>query len=111
MRAASVQTNTTSPNALISPRSLTHACSTSAESELSLFVSVAVGQDSSKRDHGPPTLMHSLGSLSCPPIKGVYRRLPHDVIPAPNAKLITTIDPGMCICVNVDVCEEFHMSK
>ena len=111
MWVASVQTNTTSPNALISPSSLTHACSTSAKSEQCLFVSVAVGQDSSKRPWTTNTDTHSLGSLSCPPIKGVYRRPLHDVIPAPNAKLITTMGPGMCICVYVDVCEEFHMSK
>lgn len=69
-----------------------------------LFLSVAVGQDSSERPWTTNTDTHSLGSLSCPPIKGVYRRLPHDVIPAANAKLITTIDPGMCVCVYVDVC-------
>lgn len=104
MRVASVQTNTTSPNALISPSSLTHACSTSAESELCLFASVPIGQVSSKKPWTTNTDTHSLGSLSCLPIKGVYRRLPHDVIPAPSAKLITTIDPGMCICVYADVC-------
>lgn len=104
MWVASIQTNTTSPNALISPSSLTHACSTSAESEWCLFALVAVGQDSSKRPWTTNTDTHSLGSVSCPPIKGVYRRLPHDVIPTPSAKLITTRDPGMCICVYMDVC-------
>ena len=76
----------------------------SREGKPNLFVSVAVGQDSSERLWTTNTDTHSLGSLSCPPIKGVYRRLPHDVIPAPNAKLITTIDPGMRICVYVDMC-------
>ena len=100
------------PNALISPSSLTHACSTSAESELHLFVSVAVGQVSSKRPRTTNTDTHSLGSLSCPPIKGVYRRLPHDVIPAPNAKLITTIEArNVHLCLCGCVCEGFHMSN
>jgi len=30
---------------------------------------------------------------------------------SPDAKLITTTDRGMHICVRVDVCEEFHMSE
>lgn len=104
MCVASVQTNVTSPNALITPSSLTHACSTSAESELCLFTSVPVGQVCSKKPWTTSTDTHSLGSLSCPPIKGVYHRLPHDVIPSPSAKLITTLYPGMCVCVHVDVC-------
>ncbi|CAB1429687.1 unnamed protein product [Pleuronectes platessa] len=52
------------------------------------------GQDSSKAPWTTNTDNHSLGSLSCPPIKGVYRRLPHDVIPTPGAKLISTTDPA-----------------
>lgn len=104
MRVASVQTNSASPNALISPSSLAHACSTSAKSKLCLFVLVPVGQVCGKKPWTTNTDTHSLGSLSCLPIKGVYCCLPHDVIPAPNAKLITTIDSGMCICVYVDVC-------
>lgn len=104
MCVASVQTNVTSPNALITPSSLTHACSTSAQSELCLFTSVPVGQVCSKKPWTTSTDTHSLGSLSCPPIKGVYHRLPHDVIPSPSAKLITALYPGMCICVHVDVC-------
>lgn len=91
MCVASVQTNITSPNALITPSSLTHACSTSAESELCLFTSVPVGQVCSKKPWTTSTDTHSLGSLSCPPIKAVYHRLPDDVIPSPSAKLITTL--------------------
>lgn len=104
MQGASVQTNSTSPNTLISPSSPAHACSTSAESKLCLFVLVPVGQVWSMKPWTTNTDTHSLGTLSCLPIKGVYCCLPHDVIPAPNAKLITTMEPGMCICVYVDVC-------
>ena len=88
MLVASVQTNTTSPNSLISPSSPTHVGSPSAESELHLFISVPAGQVSGKKLWTTNADTHSLGSLSCPPIKGVYHCLPHDVIPATDAKLI-----------------------
>ncbi len=48
------------------------SCSTSAESELRLLVSVAVGQDSCSRPWTTNTDTHSLGSLSCPPINLVH---------------------------------------
>lgn len=90
---------------VIRPSSPTRARSTSAKIELHLLVSVTVGQDSSKRQWTTNADTHFLGSPNRPPIKSVYRRLPHDVIPAPNAKLITIIDPGMWMCVKNSTCQ------
>lgn len=92
----------TSPDAEVRPQQ-------TRQSELQCSVSVAVGQDSSRRAWTTNADTRFLGSLGRP-IKGVYRRLPHDVIPAPNAKLITTMDPGMWMCVKNSTCQSKPLS-
>lgn len=98
------------PSAVMSPSSVAHARSASALSEQHSLVSVPVVQNLSGRMKTTNSDTHSFGSLSCPPIKGVYHCLPHEVIPAPNAKLITTSDPWNvrlcpCGCVKNSTCQ------
>lgn len=107
MQGNSFQTNRTNPHGLISPSGPVQARSTSgglaysASSPLGRILAV---------DHGPPTQTTTLLAGSAVYQSGLFTTaLHHDVILAPHAKLITTMQTMECAFVSV--CEEFHMSE
>lgn len=90
------------PMLLISPSSLPHTGSTSAEWTAVIHFSLQWA-GFLKKPWTTNTDTHSFGTVSSSPIKGVYCRLCHDVIPTTYAKLITTKRHGMYICVYAEV--------
>lgn len=109
--ASSVQTNTINLSTLISPSSRTPACSTSAESELYLFVPFALGQDCELEsvDHQhwhPPSWQPQLSAnQGCLPPPVLWC---HSFSRCQTNNHQRAWYAHSCACV-VDVCE-FHMS-